>query len=232
MTALLVAVATAFWLGVLTSISPCPLATNIAAISFVGRRVDSPRQVCMAGLLYTLGRTVVYTVLGILLTQTLLSAPMLSHRLQKVMNLAIGPILILVGMVLLELIAFNMSGKGVTEGLQKRVERMGVWGAGLLGVLFALSFCPTSAALFFGTLLTLAVKQQSGVLIPAAYGLATGLPVLVFAILIAVGTNLVARAYNQLVVIEKWARNITGGLFIVIGIYLSLKHIFAVPLPF
>ena len=167
MSAMLLAVASAFWLGVLTSISPCPLATNIAAISFVGRRVDSPRQVCMAGLLYTLGRMLVYTTLGILLTRTLLSAPLLSHRLQKGMNLAIGPILILVGMILLELISFNMSGKGVSESLQKRVERMGVWGAGLLGVLFALSFCPTSAALFFGTLLTLAVKQQSGILIPA-----------------------------------------------------------------
>jgi len=232
MSAMLLAVASAFWLGVLTSISPCPLATNIAAISFVGRRVDSPRQVCMAGLLYTLGRMVVYTVLGILLTKTLLSAPLLSHRLQTVMNLAIGPILILVGMILLELISFNMSGKGVSENLQKRVERMGVWGAGLLGVLFALSFCPTSAALFFGTLLTLAVKQQSGILIPATYGLATGLPVLVFAILIAVGTNLVAKAYNQLVVIEKWARTITGVLFILIGIYMSLIHIFAVSLPF
>ena len=226
------AVASAFWLGVLTSISPCPLATNIAAISFVGRRVDSPRQVCIAGLLYTLGRMAVYTVLGILLTKTLLSAPLLSHRLQTVMNLAIGPILILVGMVLLELISFNMSGKGVSEGLQKRVERMGVWGAGLLGVLFALSFCPTSAALFFGTLLTLAVKQQSGILIPATYGLATGLPVLVFAILIAVGTNLVAKAYNRLVVIEKWARTVTGVLFILIGIYMSLIHVFAVSLPF
>jgi cytochrome c-type biogenesis protein len=232
MSAMLLAVVSAFWLGVLTSISPCPLATNIAAISFVGRRVDNPRQVCIAGLLYTLGRMLVYTVLGILLTKTLLAAPMLSHRLQKVMNLAIGPILIIVGMILLELIRFNMSGKGVTENLQKQVERMGVWGAGLLGVLFALSFCPTSAALFFGTLLTLAVKQQSGILIPATYGLATGLPVLVFAILIAVGTNRVAKAYNKLVVIEKWARTITGGLFILIGIYLSLTHIFAVPLPF
>lgn len=226
MSDLLLAVASAFWLGVLTSISPCPLATNIAAISFVGRRVDSPRQVCLAGLLYTLGRTLVYTILGILLTQTLLSAPMLSHRLQKVMNLAVGPILILVGMILVGLISFNMSGKGVTEGLQKRVERMGIWGAGLLGVLFALSFCPTSAALFFGTLLTLAVKQQSGILIPGTYGLATGLPVLVFAILIAVGTNVVGRAYNKLVVIEKWARTVTGVLFILIGMYLSLRHIF------
>jgi len=232
MAALLMAMASAVWLGVLTSISPCPLATNIAAISFVGRRVDSPRQVCMAGVLYMLGRMAVYTILGILLTQTLLSAPMLSHRLQTVMNLAIGPILILVGMVLLELIRFNMSGKGVSEGLQARVERLGVWGAGLLGVLFALSFCPTSAALFFGTLLTLAVKQQSGILIPACYGLATGLPVLVFAILIAVGTNLVGKAYNHMAAFEKWARTLTGGLFIVIGMYLSLQHIFGLSLPF
>jgi cytochrome c-type biogenesis protein len=226
MTELLIGAASAFWLGILTSISPCPMATNIAAISFVGRRVASPRKVLLTGLLYTAGRTLTYLVLGVLLVSSLLSAPGLSHALQKYMNKALGPILIVVGMILVELIQINISGPGVSERMQKRVEALGMWGALLLGVVFALSFCPLSAALFFGSLLPLALRCQSGVLLPAAYGVATGLPVLVFAVLIALGANCVGAAYNKLVPFEKWARRVTGGIFILIGIYYCLTYIF------
>ena len=174
MTELLLGVASAFWLGILTSISPCPLATNIAAISFVGRRVESPFKVFLAGLLYTAGRALTYLVLGVLLVFSLLSAPYVSHLLQKYMNKALGPILILVGMVLLELISVSFSGPGVSEKMQKRVEVLGMWGALLLGVIFALSFCPVSAALFFGSLIPLSLRCESGVILPSAYGIATG----------------------------------------------------------
>lgn len=226
----ILALISAFWFGVLTSVSPCPLATNIAAISFVGRRVGSPRKVFIAGLLYTGGRMLTYTLLGAALVASLLSAPSLSYSLQKYMNLAMGPLLIVVGMVLLELITFSVGGSGISETMQKRVERMDVWGAGLLGILFALSFCPTSAALFFGSVLPLAVKWESGLALPAVYGIATGLPVLFFAGLIAVGTQKVAQAYNRVVVLERWARYITGGLFILVGIYYCLTHIYGIAL--
>ncbi len=228
MTEFLLGIASAFWLGILTSISPCPLATNIAAISFVGRRVGSPAKVFLAGLLYTVGRTLTYLVLGVLLVSSLLSAPYLSHVLQKYMNKVLGPILIIVGMVLVELIQINFSGSGVSQKMQKRVEALGMWGALLLGVVFALSFCPVSAALFFGSLLPIALRCESGVVLPSAYGVATGLPVLVFAVLIALGAKRVGEAYNKLVPFEKWARRITGGIFILVGIYYCLAHIFAV----
>ena len=220
------ALATAFWLGVLTSISPCPLATNIAAISFVGRRVDQPRSVFAAGLLYTLGRMLVYTLLGVGLVSSLLSAPVVSHLLQKYMNMLLGPVLIVVGMILLQLITLNVGSAGMNQILQKKVEKMGIWGAGLLGVVFALSFCPLSAALFFASLVPLAVQQESGVLMPAVYGVATGLPVLMFAVILAVGANRLGQAYNKLVLFEKVARNLTGVLFIVVGVYYCLTAIF------
>lgn len=226
MTEFPIAVASAFWLGILTSISPCPMATNIAAISFVGRRVESPFKVFLAGLLYTAGRTVTYLGLGILLVSSLLSAPYVSHVLQKYMNKLLGPILILVGMLLLELINFNLSGSGVTEKMQKRVEALGLLGALFLGVVFALSFCPISAALFFGSLLPVAIRCESVVIIPSAYGVATGLPVLVFAVLIAAGAKSVGRTYNKLAAFERWARRITGAIFILVGIYYCLTHIF------
>ena len=146
------------------------------------------------------------------------------------MNMLLGPLLIIVGMILLELISFNISGRGVSERMQKKVESLGVWGATLLGIVFALSFCPTSAALFFGSLLPLALKHESGIILPAVYGIATGLPVLVFAVLIAIGANKVAQVYNRIVSFERWARRITGALFILIGIYYCLINIFGVSL--
>ena len=227
MVELILPLASAFWLGVLTSISPCPLATNIVAISFVSRRVESPRSVLFSGVLYTAGRAATYVLLGMLLVASLLSAPFISHVLQKYMNAALGPLLILVGMVLLELISFNMGG-GLNTTMQKRVEAMGLWGAVFLGVIFALSFCPTSAALFFGSLLPLAVNRQSGILLPAVYGLATGLPVLIFAVLLGFGANKLAKAYDGIVAFERWARRITGITFIVVGFYYSLTRIFRI----
>ena len=225
---LLFGMASALWVGILTSISPCPLATNIAAISFIGRRIGSPRAAIATGLLYALGRTVVYVVLGALLVSSLLSAPVVSHLLQKYMNKILGPILILVGMLLVGLIQFNTKGSGLAEKVGKRVETWGVWAGLAMGAVFALSFCPGSAALFFGSLVPLAVKYESSLVLPLLYGAGTALPVLVFAILIVVGTRAVGQAFNRITQFEFWARRITGALFIAIGIYYCLAFIFGV----
>jgi cytochrome c biogenesis protein CcdA len=222
----LLGVASAFWLGILTSISPCPLATNIAAISFIGRRVGNPRLVFLTGLLYTLGRALTYSVLGALLVSSILSAPYISHLLQKYMNKILGPILILVGMFLLELIQWNITGFGINEKIQKRIEAYGIWGATLLGIIFALSFCPVSAALFFGSLIPLAVKLGSSVVLSTIFGIGTGLPVFVFAILIALGARSLGKAFNMVTRIEWWARRVTGVIFICVGVYFSLAYIF------
>ena len=225
---LVIGAVSAFWLGILTSISPCPLATNIAAISYIGRRVESTRQVFLTGLLYTVGRTLAYLALAIVLVGTALSVPQVSLFLQKYMHIALGPILILVGMVLLGLIQFNMGGSGVSEGMQKRVDAMGIWGALLLGAVFALSFCPTSAALFFGSLVPLSLKANSSLMLPVVYGIGTAAPVIVFAVIIAMSAQSVGKAFDVLTKIEWWARMITGGIFIMVGIYFSLKYIFEV----
>lgn len=218
MTNLTLAASTAFWLGILTSISPCPLATNIAAISFVGRRVDAPSKVFLAGLLYTFGRTLTYVVLGVLLVTSLLSASALSQFLQKYMHYALGPILILAGLVLLDVIPIRFSGSGLASKMQKHVETLGLWGALFLGIIFALSFCPVSAALFFGSLLPLSFQHHSSVLLPLVYGAATGLPVLVFAVLIAFGAKQAGLVFNKIAVFEKWAQRVTGVAFVVVGV--------------
>ena len=227
MTTLILAAASAFWLGVLTSISPCPLATNIAAISFVGRRLENPRLVLLGGLLYTLGRALAYGILGVLLVTSLLNAPVLALVLQKYLNQILGPLLIVMGMFLLELLSVGSGGRGgAFAGLQERAARHGVWGALVLGFLFALSFCPISAALFFGSLIPLAVANESGVLLPTVYGIGTGLPVLIVALVVALGAKSIGTAFQKLSAFEKWARRVTGVVFVGVGIYLTLVYVF------
>lgn len=224
----LLSAVTAVWLGIMTSISPCPLATNIAAISYIGRKVDVPKKVFLHGLMYVLGRTLTYAGIAVLLVSSLLSAPSLSHFLQKYMHMALGPLMILVGMTLLELISFSFGSGGISEKMRGRIDSMGAWGALLLGILFALSFCPVSAALFFGGLIPVAVRNESAVVLPSLYGIATGLPVAAFALLIAFGAQKVAQAYDKLAGFERWARRVTGAIFIGVGVYYCLTNVFGV----
>jgi cytochrome c biogenesis protein CcdA len=224
MTEFIVAAGSALWLGILTSISPCPLATNIAAISYIARRVESPRQVMLAGLLYTVGRVVAYVGLAFLLVTTALSVPHVSQFLQKYMQLLLGPTLVLVGMVLVGLIQLPSAGRGMSADMQRRIQALGVWGALVLGLLFALAFCPTSAALFFGSVVS-AVRANSSVALPLVYGIGTALPVLVFAMLIALGAQSVGKTFNALSKVEWWARIVTGGLIILVGVWLTLRSV-------
>lgn len=224
MTLWLTAAGAALWLGILTSISPCPMATNIAAISFIGRRVNRPGYVLLTGLLYTAGRSLAYVLLGTLLAGSLLSAPGLSHWLQKYMYRLLGPILILTAMILLDLIALPSGSGRIGQWAQQRAEKFGLGGAMILGFLFALSFCPVSAALFFGSLIPIAVEKGSAVLMPLVYGIGTALPVLAFGILIALGANQLARAFDKVTRFERWARRITGAIFLLIGLYFTLAY--------
>lgn len=226
MSELLFAAASALWFGILTSISPCPLATNIAAVSFIGKSVEHPRLVLLSGLLYTIGRMLIYTLMGTLLVSSILAAPSVSHFLQVYLNKILGPLLILVGMVLVDLLSFNIGSFGLGGKVQGHAERMGMWGAFPLGMVFALSFCPISAALFFGSLIPLAAKHHSPFALPLVYSVGTALPVIAFALLIAFGAHAVAKVFHRVTKIERWARFVTGVVFILVGIYFSLVYIF------
>jgi cytochrome c biogenesis protein CcdA len=188
---------TAAWLGILTAISPCPLAANIAAISFIGRQMGNRGAIFF----------------------------------QNYLNEALGPLLILLGMILLNMIgsgiaSFNLVG----EGLQQKAAKHGALCALPLGTLFALSFCPVSAGLFFGALIPLTLKSGSSLFLPAIYGLFTAVPVVVFAFLIAYGGEKLGKAYNNLSKIQVFVRDLTGTVLIIVGIYYSLTHIYGVNL--
>lgn len=225
-----IAIGSAFWLGILTAISPCPMTTNIAAISFIGRQVGNRRAVLASGLLYTLGRALTYVVLGVVLAGGLLSVAPASRFLQKYMNEILGPVLILLGMVLLGWIGSRLSMNLAGEGVQQRAAKGGMLWAGLLGILFALSFCPVSAGLFFAGLIPLAVQSSSVALLPTVYGIGTALPVVAFAFLIAFSASAVGKVFDKLTQAEKWIRTIAGVLFILAGLYYCITHIYGIAL--
>ncbi len=240
-------VGAALYLGLLTSISPCPLATNIAAISYVGRKVGNSRAVLGAGFLYTLGRCLLYLGLAVLLANTAMSIPAVSMFLQS--QGLLGPIFLILGMFLLGLITTNLGGASMSEGMQKRIDAMGVWGALLLGVLFAVSFCPTSAVWFFG-LVALIMGAEAGAIttalarvgislpeaslpgstfvLPLCYGIGTAVPVLLVAYVLAYSAQSVGKTYNALAKVEWWARQATGWVFLLLGVYFALKYVFEV----
>jgi len=228
MTPFIMAIGMALWFGILTSISPCPLATNIVAVSYIGGRISTRRGVFFAGVLYMFGRMLTYTVLGVALVSSTQSVPGVANFLQKYMNLLMGPILVLIGLILLDVIKLNVGNAmgGIVGKLQDRIKHLGLFGAGLLGIIFALSFCPVSAALFFGSLFSIAVKHESMIVLPSIYGVGTALPVLAFAILMAISARLVSSAYNKLAVFEIWARRITAVIFVIAGGYYCVTYLF------
>ena len=225
MTEIFLSFASALWLGILTSISPCPLASNVAAISFLSKKIVHPALVFISRLAYTFGRMIAYAALGWVIINSLLSVPQVAQFLEKYMGKALGPILILTGLILLEIITIRLPGLALSQKHHTRLAESGAPGAFLLGFIFALAFCPISAALFFGSLIPLAINSKSSIVLPFIYGIGTGLPVLVFAVAIALGATSLSRWFHSLTKLEYFMRKITGIVFILAGLYYVLIYL-------
>ncbi|MDD5237873.1 MAG: aromatic aminobenezylarsenical efflux permease ArsG family transporter [Candidatus Omnitrophica bacterium] len=219
MTEILISFGSALWLGILTSISPCPLATNVAAISFLAKKITHPFFVLLSGIAYTAGRMITYALLGFILVNSILGIPEVAQFLQKYIVKALGPILIVTGLILLDVIKINLPGFSFSQKHHNKLVEAGVPGAFLLGAIFALAFCPVSAALFFGSLIPLALQSKFGVTLPFIYGIGTGLPVLAFAVAIAAGITSLSHWFHKLIRLEHYMRIITGVTFILVGAY-------------
>jgi len=229
MDGLLLALGSALWLGILTSISPCPLATNIAAISFLSRHIEKPWSTFALGLLYTGGRILSYVAVGLVVMVSLVSIPALSFGLQTWVNRLIGPLLVIIGLFLLNVLKLHIPGLGFGPGgcIERLANRGGYLGAPLLGAAFALSFCPVSAALFFGSLVPLALANQSGTVMFSVYGVGTALPVLGFATVLAFASHRLTKALEVTATVEYWAKAVTGVVFVVIGLYYICMYTFS-----
>ena len=222
---------TALLLGILTSVSPCQLATNIAAIAYLSKDTNaSAARTFLNGLVYTLGRVFSYTIVSLLLLLGL-SAFRVSGFFQGWGELLLGPVLILIGLLMLGVIHWPSGGKGArTQRLQAWLSRRGYIGAFLLGALFALAFCPYSAALFFGALIPMTMQTGTGFVLPPLYAVGTGLPVILFSLLLAVSVQTAGRAFRIVQRMEKFVRIAVALLFLVIGGYYVWRMV--LPLPF
>ena len=210
----------ALLLGLITAISPCPLATNIAAIAYVSRRVKERRYAVITGALYTLGRMFSYSIIGVLIIVAGLEIPGVATFLQDFGEQILGPLLIVVGVIMLSISRMPFSlGGGRLSSIGGKVANWGMIGGFLLGALFALAFCPYSAVLFFGVLIPLALKSAGGVTLPAVFAIGTGLPVLVFGVLISLGVARVSTWLNAVTRAEKIIRVVVSIIFIGVGIY-------------
>ena len=219
-------VLSALLLGLITAISPCPMATNIAAIAYVNRRVKDRRYAVITGLLYTLGRIFSYSIIGALIIVAGLEVPGVASFLQDFGEQILGPLLIVVGVIMLNInrMPFSLGG-GRLSSIGEKVANWGMIGGFLLGALFAIAFCPYSAVLFFGVLIPLALKSAGGVTLPAVYAIGTGLPVLVFGVLISLGVARVSTWLNAVTRAEKIVRVVVSIIFIAVGIYLVVLWI-------
>jgi len=210
---------TAFLLGVLTSISPCPLATNITAVAFISRELKTAKNTLLNGLFYTIGRGLSYTLLATLIYFGLSSFE-ISRIFQGWGDKILGPILIFIGLVMFGLIKINLGGQNQKiERLKKWLSTKGYLGSLLLGVLFALAFCPYSGVLFFGALIPLVLKSTEGLWLPPVFALGTGLPVIVFSFLLAFSMQKVSRVFRAVQKVEKVMRYLVASIFILAGLY-------------
>jgi len=213
-------VLSALLLGLITAISPCPMATNIAAIAYVSRRAKERRYAAITGVLYTLGRMFSYSILGVIIIVAGLEIPGVASFLQDFGEQVLGPLLIVVGVIMLSINKISLSlGGGKLSSIGEKVADWGMIGGFLLGALFALAFCPYSAVLFFGVLIPLALKSAGGVGLPAVYAIGTGLPVLVFGALLSFSVAKVSTWLNAVTRAEKVIRIVVSIIFIGIGIY-------------
>ncbi|MDD5282143.1 MAG: aromatic aminobenezylarsenical efflux permease ArsG family transporter [Candidatus Omnitrophica bacterium] len=228
MTEILISSVSALWLGILASISPCPLVSNVAAVSFLSKKIVHPALVLISGIAYTLGRMVSYAVLGWVIINSFLSVPQVAQFLQKYIGKVLGPLLIITGLILLRVIILRLPNISLSEKHQNRLGESSAAGAFLLGFIFALAFCPISAALFFGSIIPLALNSKTGALLPFIYGVGTGLPVLIFAVAIAFGVTSFKQWFGRIAEIECYARCLTGAIFIVIGVYYVWVHIISI----
>jgi cytochrome c-type biogenesis protein len=211
---------TAFLLGLMTAISPCPLATNITALAYISKDVDNKRTVFMNGLYYTLGRALTYTILGAIIFFGA-SKFHVSRAVQSSGEKWLGPLLILIGIFMLGVIKLPGSSGTIVQRFADKVKLGSSWGALFLGMLFALAFCPYSGVIYFGMLMPMVLTQSAGLILLPDFALATGLPVILLAYLLAYSIGGIGKFYNKIKTFEIWFRHIVAVLFILTGFYFA-----------
>jgi cytochrome c-type biogenesis protein len=213
---------TALLLGLMTAISPCPLATNITAVGFISRDIENRNRVFINGLLYTLGRAITYTAIALII---LLGANQLKFGgfFQRYGEKIIGPLMIIIGFFMLDIIKIKFPGLNRLTSKMEDKKKWRYLDALLLGLVFALAFCPYSGVLYFGMLIPLTIASPSGLFLPIVFAIATGIPVIIFSWIIAYAISGIGGVYNKLKTFELWFRRVIAVIFIVVGVYYIIR---------
>ncbi len=214
----------AFFIGLMTALSPCPLATNITAIAYISKKINNGKKTLWTGFVYTLGRMFTYVLLASLIVYIGLNVQTISLFLQKYGEKILGPLLILIGLVMLNIIKLpSLKSGNRVKKIKEKLSEKGYLGSFLLGVLFALAFCPFSAVLFFGMLIPLALSFSDGILIPSIFALATGLPVIIFAFILTFSVSKLGKVMGKVQSFEKYMRYIISIVFLIVGVYYTWR---------
>lgn len=215
----------AFALGLMTAISPCPLATNITATAYLSKNIDNKLKVLFNGIFYTLGRMFSYTSLGVIFYFGA-SQFKVSRLLQSLGGIWLGVGLLIIGILMLDIIKFNIP---LFDKFKPKVnedkKKNNYLNSFLLGVVFALAFCPFSGVLYFGALIPMTIASPSGLLLPPIFSIATGLPVIIIAWLIAYSIGNIGKFYSKMKSFERWFKRIIAGIFIIVGTYYIIINI-------
>ena len=209
----------AFILGIMTAISPCPLATNITAIGFISKDIEDKKKIFINGLWYTLGRAIIYTGVGVILYFGA-SKFQIARLFQSNGQKYLGILLIIVGILMFDIIKIKFPGFGkLSDKVGNKEKKNNWWSALLLGVIFALAFCPYSGVIYFGMLIPMTLSSASGLFLPFVFAIATGLPVIIVAYILAFSISSIGSFYNNVKIFEKWFRKVIAIVFIIVGIY-------------
>lgn len=221
-------IVTAFLLGILTAVSPCPLATNITSIGYISKHIENRSKIFWSGVLYALGRVTSYTILGAIIISILREGSSM-FAIQKVISnygeMFIAPALILIGLFMLFGDKLNLPRFGFTQ-TQKAGKLKGLWGSFCIGMLFAMAFCPTSGMFYFGMLIPMSAAQTGGYFLPVVFAIATSLPVIIVGWILAYSVSKIGKFYNHVQVFQKWFSRLIAFLFIVVGIYYAITLYF------
>jgi sulfite exporter TauE/SafE len=202
----------------MTAISPCPLATNITAVGFIGKELENRNRVFINGLLYTLGRAISYSTIALVIY---FGADQFkfSGFFQLYGEKVLGPLLIMIGLFMLDLFKIKFPGFSRLTSKMENKTRFGYFDSILLGMIFALAFCPYSGVLYFGMLIPMTITSASGLWLPFVFAIATGIPVVIFSWILAFSVGSIGGIYNKVKSFESWFRKVVAFLFIVVGIY-------------
>ncbi|MBR5375120.1 MAG: sulfite exporter TauE/SafE family protein [Paludibacteraceae bacterium] len=211
--------------GIIVAVCPCTMAANITAITAMSRDKREKRDVFARGIAYAFGRAAAYIALGILLV-TFAQGLRIGESFQHLFGLFLGPILVLIGILMLDIIHIHGLADKCMVVFNRMVKQFGFWKSFLLGIMLAFAFCPYSATIYFGVVIPSSLSAENGYIVPIFFAIGATIPVLSLAWIFAYSMDTAKKKLDKFQQYELWFRRILAILFIISGILFILEYYF------